>query len=149
MKRRRSGKHLLKQQQWGKWVSLFRPAAEQLRAARCGSGTKVIHTELLSTRCLTPSQVKGSHGETKPDKIPFLQELMQLRKHIIVYSSVPAASGARTGTAGHSQTWVCCSFRRFRKFWDYLDQKQKAASTSLFYRHLPEFSANINPKFDI
>lgn len=45
-----------------------------------------------------------SHGATKPDKIPYLQELMQLRKHIIVYSSVPAAPGAQKGTAGHSQT---------------------------------------------
>lgn len=29
---------------------------------------------------------------------------MQLRKHIIVYSSVPAAWGAQKGTAGLSQT---------------------------------------------
>lgn len=85
----RSEKHLLKQQRWGNWVPfLFRPTAEQLRAA----WTKVANTELLSSRCLTPSQVKVSHGDRK--KNPFLQELMQLRKHIIVYCSVPGASGA-------------------------------------------------------
>lgn len=93
--------------------------------------------------------------QTSSEKTNFIFTwVMQRRKHIIVYSSVPAASGTQKGTASPFKdlTGCCCTlfFQHPQKLVNLFgSETQSGRSLSFFSRYLLSSSANTNPKFNI
>lgn len=99
--------------------------------------------------------LKVSHEETKTDvleEIKFFKDsiltgVMQRQKHIIFYSSVPAALGTQKGTASpfkHLKVAALCVFTIVKNFWTYFDQKKKVADRFLTFQG--NFSASLPTK---
>lgn len=91
-------------------------------------------------------------SETKTNSI--FTWVMQRRKHIIVYSSSPAASGTQKGTASPFKDLTGCRctlcFQHPQKLVNLFgSETQGGRPLSFFSRRLLSFSANTNPKFNI